>query len=546
MNWKSWYNKSMKTVVNTPKTIESDKEKILRLEAEVQRLNCLVKGYEEGARLQRAKKFGPSSEKAIPDQLHFFDEAEMEADSEAIEPTVEEITYTREKKKKKAPHSLSQQLDGLPTEEIHYDLPDEEKVCPKCDHSLHQMSESVRTEVVFVPAVLKVVKHVQKVYACRACEANHENSPIINASMPKPAFPKSLASPSLVAGIMNAKFVDAVPLHRQEKGWKAHGIKLSRQNMANWVIQGSNRWLEPIYERLHQHLVLSDYIHGDETTLQVQSEPDRAASQKSYMWLYASHEEAKEKICLFEYQTTRAGKHPRKFLKNFSGYLQSDGYTAYNDIPGVVQVGCLVHARRRFLDAIKAASKKVDRSTFAGTIGKQHFDGLFHARNKMMEKIKMGELKEQEIDAYMAEHIAPLFENFHKWLLENKLKALPKSKLGQAISYTLNQWPKYIVMLKDHRIVYSNNHAERAIRPFVVGRKNWIFSGSPRGAKSSAVIYSIVETAKANNLVPQKYLEYIFKTAPNIDYNNTDEIDQLLPWNDQVKKYCQGPLSPQS
>lgn len=461
----------------------------------------------------------------------------MEAKADAPEPTLEEITYKRAKKKPSNQLSLTDQIDQLPTEEIHYDLTEDEKICPQCDGSLHQMSETVRKEVVFVPASVKVIKHIQKVYACRTCEANHESSPVIQAGMPKPAFPKSVASPSLVAHIMNRKYAEAVPLYRQEGQWKHLGLVLSRQNMANWVIQGSNRWLEPLYERLHNHLLKSDYLHADETPLQVLKEEGRTASQNSYMWLYASNEYDEHPVFLYDYQTTRASKHPKKFLKGFKGYLQTDGYSGYNDIPDVNLIGCLAHARRKFIDAIDAAPKDVDLSKSAATVGRQYCDRLFALQKNMKE------LPREEWKDYRDKHFPEVFENFHEWLLVTKKSALPKSKLGKAIQYTLNEWRKYKPMLLDERYTLSNNRAERSIKPFIIGRKNWMFANTSSGARSSAVVYSIIETAKANRLSPFDYLNYIFEKAPNIDLSDPNQLDQLLPWSEQVKSNCTSPLS---
>lgn len=515
----------------TTENINTLEQKYALLEQEVEVLNAKLKWYEEQFRLSQAQRFTPSSEKTPDGQVSLFDEAEKESDPKTLEPTVEEITYKRRKQQGKR----DQMLEDLPVETIHYHLSEEEMSCPTCDGSLHEMSKEVRKELKIVPAQVKVVEHVRHVYACRNCEANHDNSPVITAPMPAPAFTGSLASSSLVAYIMNRKYVEAMPLYRQEQQLKHFGIDLSRQTLSNWMIRGSEEWLSFVYHRMHEYLVKLEILHADETELQVLKEEGRTAANKSYMWHYSSgHTDVP--IQLYEYQTTRASKHPQRFLENFTGYLHTDGYAGYNNLTGINIVACFAHARRKFTDTLKALPKEVDRSTTTASEGLAFCDRLFDVERKLSDKTP------EERYILRLEQSQPILEEFHSWLKTQKKQVLPKTSLGQAITYCLNQWDKLKRILLDGRLEISNNRAERGIKPFVLGRKNWMFSNTAKGAKSSAIIYSVVETAKANGLSPFHYLKYLFEKLPTIDLSDQEQLDQLLPWSDTLPEECRSPL----
>lgn len=294
------------------------------------------------------RRFGSSSEKTNLDQLSLFNEAEDTADSTVEEPTVEMITYKRKKQR----GERQQKLENLPVETVEYRLSEEEQVCSCCGGSLHEMSTEVRKELKVIPAQVKVVEHVRHVYSCRHCERNEIETPIKTASMPTPVFPGSLASPSAIAYTMVQKYVESIPLYRQEKQLERLGVFISRQTLANWMMHGANAWLQLIYDAMYRHLLQHDILHADETTLQVLSEPDRPAESKSYMWLYRTGRESSP-IILYDYQQTRASKHPHRFLADYQGYLHVDGYAGYNGLSNVTLVGCWAHARRKFTEALK-------------------------------------------------------------------------------------------------------------------------------------------------------------------------------------------------
>lgn len=520
-----------KQLNTTDGDIETLQNKCAIQEQKIEELAAKVKWYEEQFRLSQQKRFGSSSEKTDTEQLTLFNEAEQESNSKTPEPTVEEITYKRKKQKGKN----DKMLEDLPVEVIEYRLSEAEQVCPQCDSHLHEMSKEVRKELKIIPAQVVVVEHVRFVYACRSCEHNAIKTPIITASMPAPVLPKSLVSPSLMAFIMNRKYAEANPLYRQEQQFKNFGIELSRQTLANWMIRGSSDWLSHLYERMRQRLVQCEVLHADETTLQVLHEDGRAATSKSYMWLFATGR-LDVPIYLYEYQTTRASKHPQNFLRNFKGYVHTDGYAGYNDIPNAKIVGCWAHARRKFDEALKAMPAE------GSTLAAPAMEGLNYC-NKLfaIEKTLADETVQNRYQMRL-EQSKPVLDAFSAWLQVKKKQVLPKSKFGEAITYCLNQWKKLEGFLSDGRLEISNNRGERAIKPFVIGRKNFLFSNTPKGATASAVIYSVVETAKGNGLSPFHYLTYLFENLPNIDLNDLAQLDALLPWSKTLPEICKVPI----
>lgn len=493
-------------------------EQILLLKAEVSWLR-------EQLRLSKKRLFAPSSEQTPPGQeALLFNEAEASASGEIPEPATECITYTRRKKKGKREADLS----GLPIEELFYRLPLEEQVCPQCQGALHEMGEDVRQEIKVIPASFTLVRHIRAKYACRHCQKEELTTPILTAPMPAAAFPNSLASPSAVASIMSGKFVEGLPLYRQQQSFSRLGFQISRQTMANWMITGAS-WLEKLYQRMRAHLLKKDILHADETTVQVLKEAGRAAQTNSYMWLYRTGRDGPP-ILLFEYQRTRDGAHAKRFLSGFSGYLHVDGYVGYEGMPGVTLSGCWAHARRKFVDAIKILPEDIRlRGGTTAHAGLKFINDLFAIERDLADCAPDERLLGRE------ERSRKVVDEFEVWLTEHKDKVLPKSPLGTAIGYCRNQWNKLSVFLTDGRLEIDNNRSERAIKPFVIGRKNWLFANTPKGARSSAVIYSIVETAKENGLNPLSYLSFLFEQLPNIDLTDEAALDLLLPWSETVQ-----------
>jgi transposase len=482
--------------------------------------------------LVKHRLFAPSSEKSPTGQeALLFNEAEATAAPDVPEPVSEIITYTR----RKVAGQRELNLSGLPVEEIEYRLSEEEQVCPACCGALHEMGADVRTEIKVVPATISVVKHIRTKYACRHCQNNEIKTPILTAPMPTTAFPNSLASPSAVAHILCQKFVESSPLYRQQAALQRLGFELSRQTMANWMIAGAG-WLDKLYTRMAAHLRKRDVAHADETTLQVLKEEGRAAQTESYMWLYRSGRDGPP-LVLFEYQPTRAREHPRKFLTGFSGFVHVDGYVGYESLPGITLVGCWSHARRKFVEAVNvlpaAARKKGDTPSH---VGLAFCDALFKIERDLHD------LTPEERFVARQQRSVAVLTKFRTWLDDMDSKVLPKSVLGTAVNYCRNQWSKLTNFLLDGRLELDNNRAERAIKPFVIGRKNWLFSNTAGGARSSAVIYSLVETAKENGLNPLPYLTYLFEQLPNINLKDPQALDRLLPWADAVQEQFHIPV----
>ena len=519
---------------NTDENVDISLEDLCKLQAQqIEELTAKLNWYEEQFRLNQQKRFGSSSEKTVPDQISLFNEAEKEYRPEKEEPEIEEIIYKRRKKKGLNKKSF----EDLPVERIEYTLPEEERNCPECNTHLHEMSKEIRKELKIIPAQVKVVEHVQYIYACRQCEKDNISTPIIKAKMPNPVLKGSFASPSLIAYTMHRKYSEAVPLYRQEQQYQNFGIDLSRQNLANWVIYGANTWLKPLYDRMHEFLLKEPIIHADESSMQVLDEVGKKPTSKSYMWLYATGKYSNP-IYMYEYQPSRAKRHPKEFLKGFNGFLQTDGYSAYNAVEDVTIIGCFAHARRGFTDTLKALSKDAKTSVTNAEEGKKFCDKLFELEKKFDKE----KLTPEERYKKRKEHTEPVIQDFLSWLKTKEKQVLPKTSLGKAIKYCLNQWDKLTAFMLDGRIEISNNRAERAIKPFVIARKNFLFSKSPHGATASAITFSFIETAKANNLNTFHYLTYLFEKLPNIDLDNLEELDKLLPWSEFIPEVCRVPI----
>ncbi len=499
------------------------------LKHEVEEKDAKIKAYEEQIRLLTHQKFSSSRDQVADGQLSLFNEAEKESAKKIDEPDIDKITSNRRKGYSKT----RKKYENLEVEELTYDLPDEGMICPKCSSVLHHMKYDVRKEFKYIPATLKIVHHKKQVCACRNCDTNGEEGTIISAKTPNPVLPGSLVSPSLISILMDMKYNKMMPLYRQEKSFEELGIDIPRQNMASWIIKGSEKYLKPLFDRLHFYILKEDIIHADETVLNVLDEKN---NKNNYMWLYASGNRGKHPIYIYDYQKSRAGKHAKTFLNGFSGFLQTDGYAAYNKIENITSAGCLAHARRKFTDAIKSLPKDADLSKTKSNQALVYFSEIY----KLEKEFKA--LKDDERYKNRLEKSKPVIEAFHNWLLEEKERTLPKSALGKAISYSLKQWPKLIVFLDDGRLSCDNNRSERAIKPFVLGRKNFLFSKSPKGETASGICYSIIETAKANDLVAFNYLTYLFEKLPNIDIENYDELDALLPWSNQLPDYLRPKL----
>jgi transposase len=515
--------------------IEKLKIELAKLTRENLELRKLNEWYAEQFKLAQHLRFGASSEKNVmPEQLELFNEAEVSADNSIPEPILEEtITY----KRKKHIGKRDELYADLPIEQRVHELPEEERICSICGGSLHACGHEVlRREIEVIPASIKAVEHVQTVYGCRDCEQNNDGEtavPMVKAEVPNPVISGSgIASPSLLAFVLSNKFVLALPLNRQEEEFKRQDIIISRQTMSNWCMFVSSRWLQPVLTLLYGVLLTALNIQADETTVQVINEPNRKATTKSYMWVYLTGKYEERQVVLFEYTETRAGSHPQKFLYGYAGTLNADGYQGYYALEanGLILAGCWSHLRRKFVDTLKTVPKQAQKDRPAAK-GLAFCDKLFEFERKFDEQ---GLTPDERLERRQSES-KPVTDAFFAWANALLPTLHDKSKLREAVIYAVNQQQRLLHFLADGRLEISNNRSERAIRPFAIGRNNWMFAYSPEGAKASAVIYSIVETAKANGLVPFKYLEFLFETLPNIPQ---ERYGECLPWIPAVRDRC--------
>lgn len=520
--------KDMISQLNT--TITSQTQLIQTLQETLAASNAREKILQEQIDYLTRKLFGTSSEKreSFPNQLNLFDEDEV--DMKTIPLEVEEIQVKGHIRKSK--RSLEEKFKGIPVEEtIVDDLTPEEKLCPECGTEMIPIgTEYNRQELEFIPAKVKITKYYTRTYGCPQCKDNAEKPVFVKSTIPAPLIHHSYASPSTVAWTMYQKFGNAIPLYRQEKDWLQYGAEISRTTLANWIITCSQEYFEPLYEYFHRELLKRQFLMADETRVQVLKEPNRKAQTDSYMWLYRSGEDGLPDIILYRYTETRAKYNAKEFLQGFEGYLETDGYQGYNDLPGIKRCCCWAHVRRYYADAIPAG-KEYDYSLPA-VQGVQFCDKLFAYEKHSRER---GDSYKQRYK-YRLQKEKPVLQAFWSWLDNQKPDA--NNRMDKAVKYAQNRRPYLETYLEDGRCSFSNNLSENAIRPFTVGRKNWLFSDSPEGAAASATVYTMVEMAKAHNLNIFKYLNYLLEHRPNKDWSD-ERLSILAPWNQDVIDSCQ-------
>ena len=474
-------------------------------------------------RLAKKKVFGGSSEQAgeqLMEQLSFlFNEAEVwKPQEEKATETTPVSAHTRQKRSSDLDEILP---EGVAVEVVEHGIPEAERICDACGTVMEQIGREVRRTLVLHPATATIREDVYYTYACQKCKVEAIETPILKTEKVPPVISGSFASPEAIAHIMVQKFVMASPLYRQEQELNRSGIQLSRQTMSNWLLRASDDWLTPIYEEMKKRLVKEKVLHADETTLQVLREPGKSAQSKSYMWLYRTGKHAAQPMILYEYKPDRKAANAEKFLEGFSGWLHADGYPGYHRLPEKIRVvGCWAHLRRKFDEAVNSLPQK-DQQDAAALRGQAYCSRLF-----AMEQ-EMAELPPEERYTQRLERSKPVMDALLAWA--ETVHAAPKSALGKALYYLKEQWPYLIRVLEDGRLELSNNLAERSIKPFVIGRKNFLFANTPRGAQGSAVIYSMIETAKANDLDPYRYLTWVLTNAPVLAAKEDDWVPKLLP-----------------
>lgn len=473
---------------------------------------------EQYLRLERARLYGRSSEKN-PGQGEIFNEAELLGCPSDDDDTQVEAEQNPSRPKKKAGRKgLSK---SLPRHQVHINLTDEEKA-----GAIDTFYTLVKEELDIEPAKARVVEYLQE----KAVFIEQGKRRIKAAELPRHPLGKSIASVSLLAFIIVAKYCDGLPLYRLEKILKRYGGEITRTSMANWVIRLSLQ-LQPLINLMREHQLGYDYLQGDETRIKVLKEADRSAKSDKWMWVSRGGP-PDSPVILFDYDPSRSREVPLRLFDGFKGYFQCDGYAGYDAFcrqDGIVQLGCMDHARRKFMDAKKAAPG--DGKKQPGTVAKYDVAlGKIQKLYAIERTIKT--LPTDEKHQQRQAQSKPLLDDLKTWLDKNIGKVSRDSKTFEAMQYTLNQWPKLIRYCDDGRLNISNVLAENAIRPFVVGRKAWLFADTPNGAKASAIHYSLIETAKASGLEPYEYLREVFARLPYAE--TVEQLEALLPWN--IKK----------
>lgn len=503
-------------VLSMQALLEEKEQALKEQQATVRHQHTEIICLQEKLRLLIHKRFGVSCE-AHADQLRLFDEAEQDAVEGPVADsgTIDGPAHRRAKRGRRALPK------DLPRVEIVHDIGDAQKGCPHDGTPLDCIGEAVSEQLDIVPATVQVLKHIRKKYACPCCERH-----VVTAELPKQPIPKSLASPGTLAFVATSKYCDALPLYRQQVIFERLGHELPRATLANWMVQCGKR-VQPLINLLEDRLLSQGVIEMDETPVQVLNEAGQRAQSDSYLWVRgAGPPEAR--IILFDYDPGRSQTVPPRLLPDYRGALMVDGYGGYDRVcqhQGLTRLGCWAHARRQFVEAQRASGKKPSPQA-------DHALKLIGKLYKVEKACK--ELDPDERRRQRREKAQPILDKLHRWLQKTLPGVPPKTALGKALHYLHSQWSRLIGYLDDGAYPIDNNRIENAIRPFAIGRKNWLFSNSTAGIKASANLYSLVETAKANGVEPYQYLKHLFTELPNAD--TVEEIEQLLPW---AFKQCQ-------
>ena len=478
-----------------------------------------------------------SNETPIEEQYSLFDnEKDIEENvQEQIKENIEEITVHKKKKSKTKKAGIKRaSLKDVEIERVEYEIENDE-VCPECQSNLKLVGKKiVRQEIEYIPAKFKIKEYVKSVYKCVKCgtsESEKESSTFVESNVPNALLTHSFASPSLATEVIYQKYYLGVPLYRQEKMWDDKGLVLPRSMMANWNIKISFYYLEPLYKLMHSKMkVESELLHCDETTMQCNKEAGRKATSNSYMWVLRSGENEKKKGVIFKYSPSRSAETAKEFLKDFKGTLVTDGYASYNNIEGITHAECWAHARRYFYESIPLLdNKKMDTST-DGYVGVTYCDKLFEIEKKIALLSEAEKIKVRQAES------KPIVEKFFNWVNSTMSeKVILNKKLKNALIYASNQQKELSEFLNDGKIPLTNSLAERAIRPFAVHRKNWLFADNVDGAESNAILYSLIESAKVNNLNIYKYINYLLDQLPQLEnLSDANVLEKYLPWSTEL------------
>lgn len=512
---------------------DCSKEEMICIVLQMQQENAV---FAERLSIWQADKFGRKTEKLNPEcegQVGFFNEAEALANEKVPEPKLETEKPPQTPAPKRAVGDKERSLKELPVRQISHELDEAHLAKIFGKDGWKRLPDRVYTTVAHTPAVLEVQEHHIAVYASK------RDDTIVRADHPVELWPNSIATPSLVASIMNAKYTNHMPLYRIEQHFQQNGLSIPRPTLANWMILSSERYLSLLWDRLRKELLSGNVVQADETPVKV-SKDGRPAGASSYMWAYRTGEYTKDaQIVLYEYQKTRNAEHPAKFLGDFSGVLVCDGFSGYHKLgreSSQIQVAnCWAHCRRPFANAVKALKGK-EKKHASRTLAHKALKliGNIYAEDQQTAGMTAAE----RLD-YRHRKVEPLVEAYFAWVREHQDDVPPGSETGKGFSYSLNQEPYLKTFLGDGSVPMDNSATERAIRPFTIGRKNWQMIDTIHGATASAVIYSIVETAKANGLKVYDYLQYLLTKIPeHMDDTSLDFLDDLLPWSPAIPDSC--------
>ena len=515
--------------------LEASKRIIAERDEKIRKQNIQIDNMIQALLHARKKLFGPSTEVTQTDgQLSLFESVQELA--EQLNLSKEKITvkpYTRTARK---PGVRKEMLAGFPQEVEKYVLPAEEK-CSVCGGEMKGSGKKVvRTEVEFQPAKLIVKQIIQQVAKCVNCgteDSPNEKCHFQKAAVPVPPLAYSISTPSLIAQVMYQKFALGLPLSRQEKDWYRLGLVLSRSNMANWVIRCSEEWFKPVYWRIYEKLLECDLIHMDETRIRCNKEEGKLPSSESFMWVMRSAASEDIQAAFFFYSRSRGGENARKLLKDFNGYLITDAYAGYDTVPDIKRALCWSHARRYLIESIPLDSQGKEIPGSKGAEGREYINLLFKVEEEI-KNLPYEEKKQKRQDASK-----PILDAFWTWVEKTSAMYTTNEKLTQALGYCQNQRKYLETFLEDGRIPLSNNYCEANIKPFATARRAWLFADTPKGAFANGVLYTLVESAKANDLDVYEYLKHLLTERPNNHHlEKPSVIDRLLPWSKELPEQC--------
>jgi len=498
-----------------PDDVESLKTLVIERDLEIQQLR-------EYVRLLKSQRFGASSERIHRDQLGLFNEAEQILDmdiekDEHEEALIEVPSHTRARGGRRPLPAW------MPREEILHDLSEEEKICAHDGEPLVEIGRETSEQVEFIPATARVLVHVRPKYGCPRCKTGVRIAP-----MPPQPIPKSVASPSLLAYVAVSKYADALPLYRQQGMLERIGIEISRATLAAWMIK-LGELVGPLINLMREELLESGFVQCDESRYQVLKEPGKSAESLSYIWVQRATAHG-HPLILYEYDRSRSAEVPKRLFEGYEGVLQTDGYEGYGAIgrePGIIHAGCWAHARRKFTDALKVGGKNRKKGAKRSKKQSKAEAGLRFIQKLYAVEREVKEASPEERVRVRQDRSLPILSDLRQWLDESLGAVVPQSLTGKALAYLNGQWPKLVRVFEHGEVPIDTNLVENAIRPFAIGRKNWMFADTVHGAEASANLYSLVETAKANDLEPWAYLERVFEEIPRAE--TLQDFDALLP-----------------